>query len=112
MALRPIMPLRNIVDQILMERWKERQPIMRANHDCDCCYALYRRGEGYCRQPAKAFQTRRPVHIYYDKGLSNAKRYAAFMQHAYDENKVVAREGYAVFGDSFDPSVSSSSSVE
>jgi hypothetical protein len=34
------------------------------------------------------------------------------MQHAYDENEAVAGEGYAVSGDSFDPSVSSSSSVE
>jgi hypothetical protein len=29
MALRPVMPLRTIVDQILMERWKERQ-----RHSC------------------------------------------------------------------------------
>jgi hypothetical protein len=41
MALRPVMPLRTIVDQILMERWKERQPIKRENHDCDCCRDLY-----------------------------------------------------------------------
>jgi hypothetical protein len=112
MALRPVMPLRNIIDQILMERWKERQSIVRANWDCDYCVAPYRRGKGYCGEPAKAFRTRRPVRIYYDRGLSNAERYAAFMQHAYDENEAVAGEGYAVSGDSFDPSVSSSSSVE
>jgi hypothetical protein len=34
------------------------------------------------------------------------------MRHAYEENKAVAREGYAVSNDSFDPSMSSSSSVE
>jgi hypothetical protein len=112
MALRPIMPLRNIVDQILMEQWKERQPIVRANRDCDCCVVLYRRGKGYCGEPTKAFRTRRLVRIHYDKGLSNAERYAAFLRHAYDENEAVAEEGYTVSGDSFDPSVSSSSSVE
>ena len=112
MALRPVMLLRNIIDQILMERWKERQPIMRANHDCDCYYALYHRRERYCGEPAKAFQTLRPVCIHYDKGLSNAKWYAAFMQHAYDENEAVTKEGYAVSGDSFDSNVSSSSTVE
>jgi hypothetical protein len=79
MALRPVMPLRNIVDQILMERWKERQPIVRANRDCDCCVAPYRRGEGYCGELAKAFQTQRPLRIHYDRGLSNAERYAAFI---------------------------------
>jgi hypothetical protein len=111
MALRLVMPLRNIVDQILMERWRERQPIMRANRDCDCYIASYRR-EGYFGEPAKAFRTRRPLRIHYDRGLSNAERHAAFMRHAYDENEVVAEEGYVVSGDSFDPSVSSSSSVE
>ena len=84
---------------------------MRANHDCDHYYAPYHRGEGYCREPAKAFQTRRLVRIHYDRGLSNAKRYAAFMRHAYDENKVVG-ERYVVSGDSFDPSLSSSPSTE
>jgi hypothetical protein len=112
MALRPVMPLRNIVDQILMEWWKERQPIVRANRDCDCYIAPYRRGEGYCGEPAKAFRTRRPVRIHYDRGLSNAERYAAFMRHTYDQNEAVAGEGYIVSGDSFDPNVSSSSSVE
>ena len=34
------------------------------------------------------------------------------MQHAYDENEVVAREEYTVSGDSFDSNVSSSSSIE
>ena len=63
MALRLVMLLQNIVDQILIERWKERQPIVQANHDCDCCYAPYCRGEGYCREPAKAFQSLRPVRI-------------------------------------------------
>jgi hypothetical protein len=33
MVLRPMMLLRTIVDQILMEHWKERQPIVRENHD-------------------------------------------------------------------------------
>jgi hypothetical protein len=112
MALRPVMPLQNIVDQILMERWKERQSIVRANRDCDCCVAPYQRGEGYCGEPAKAFRTRRPARIHYDKGLSNAERYAAFMRQAYDENEAVAGEGYIVSGDSINPSMSSSSSVE
>jgi hypothetical protein len=112
MALRPVMSLRNIVDQILMKRWKERQPIVRENWDCDCCVAPYRRREGYCGEPTKAFRTRRPVRIHYDRGLSNAEHYATFMRHAYDENKAVAGEGYAISGNSFDLSVSSSSSVE
>ena len=34
------------------------------------------------------------------------------MRHAYDENEAIAREGYAVSGDSFDPSVSSLSSAK
>jgi hypothetical protein len=112
MALRPVMPLRTIVDQILMERWRERQPIVRENRDCNCCVVPYRRGEGYYGEPTKAFPTRRPLRIHYDRGLSNAERYAAFIWHAYDENEVVAGEGYAVSSDSFDPKVSSSSSVE
>ena len=33
------------------------------------------------------------------------------MRHAYDKNEVVAGEGYVVSGDSFNPSDSSSSSV-
>jgi hypothetical protein len=37
MALRSMMPLRTIVDQILVEWWRERQPIVRANQECDCC---------------------------------------------------------------------------
>jgi hypothetical protein len=45
-------------------------------------------------------------------GLSNAERYAAFIWHVYDENEALVREGYTVFGDSFDPSESSSSSTE
>jgi hypothetical protein len=107
MALRPVMPLRTIVDQIFMERWKERQPIKRENHDCDCCRDPYRRGEGACGEPTKAFKSRRPLRIHYDRGLNNAERYAAFLQHAYDENEAVQGEGYAVLGDSFDPSESS-----
>jgi hypothetical protein len=85
---------------------------VRANQDCDCCVVPYRRGEGYCGEPAKAFRTRRPHCIHYDRGLSNAEPYAAFMRHAYDENEAVAGEGYTVSGNSFDPNVSSSSSVE
>jgi hypothetical protein len=112
MALRPVMPLRTIVDQILMERWTQRQPIVRENHDCDCCRDPYRRDEGACGESTKAFKSRRPLRIYYDRGLSNAKRYAAFLRHAYDENEVVRGEGYAVLGDSFDPSESSSSCAD
>jgi hypothetical protein len=52
------------------------------------------------------------LHIHYDRGLSNAKRYAAFIQHAYDKNEALVGEDYAVSGDSFDPSKLSSSSVE
>jgi hypothetical protein len=112
MALRPVMPLRTIVDKILMERWKEQQPIVHENHDCDYCRDLYRRGEGACGEPTKTFKSRRPLCIHYDKGLSNAKRYAAFMRHAYDENEAVQSEGYVVSGDSFDPSESSSSCAD
>jgi hypothetical protein len=112
MALRPVMPLWTIVDQILMERWRARQPIVRANRDCNCAVASYRRGEGYCRETAKAFRSRRPVRIHYYKGLSNAERYAAFMRHTYDENEVAVREEYQVSGDSFDLSESTSSSTE
>jgi hypothetical protein len=95
-----------------MERWREKQPIVQANQECDCCVIPYQRGEGYCGKLAKAFRTRRPLHIHYDRGLSNAECYASFMQHAYDENEVVAGEEYAISGDSFDPNVSSSSSIE
>jgi hypothetical protein len=112
MALRPVMPLRTIVDQILMERWKERQPIVRENHDCDCCRDPYRRGEGACGEPTKAFKSRRPLCIHYDRDLNNAERFAAFLRHAYDENEVVEGEGYAVSSDSFDPSESSSSCAD
>jgi hypothetical protein len=112
MVLQPVMPLRTIVDQILMERWRARQPIVRANRDCDCVVAPYRRGKGYCGEPAKAFRSRRPLRIHYDRGLSNAERYAAFMQHAYDESEAVVGEGYQVSGNSFDPSKSTSSSTK
>jgi hypothetical protein len=112
MALRPVMPLRTIVDQILMERWKERQPIKRENHDCDYCRDPYRRGEGACGEPTKAFNSRRPLRIHYDRGLNNAERYAASLRHAYDENEAVQGEGYAVSGNSFDPSESSSSGAD
>jgi hypothetical protein len=106
------MPLRTIVDQILMERWKERQPIKRENHDCDCCRDPYRRGEGACGEPTKVFKSRRPLRIHYDRGLNKAERYAAFLRHAYDENEAVQGEGYVVSGDSFDPSESSSSGAD
>jgi hypothetical protein len=112
MALRPVLPLRTIVDQILMERWKERQPIKRENHDCDCCRDPYRRGEGACGEPTKAFKSRRPLCIHYDRDLNNVERYAAFLRHAYDENEAVQGEGYAVSCDSFDPSESSSSGAD
>jgi hypothetical protein len=85
-----------------------RQPIKRENHDCDCCRDPYRRGEGACGEPTKAFKSRRPLRIHYDRGLNNAERYAAFLRHAYDENEAVQGKGYAVSGDSFDPSESSS----
>ena len=109
MALRPVMPLRTIVDQILMERWKERQPIRRENHACDCCRDPYRFGEGSCGEPTKAFKSRRPLRIHYGRGLSNAQWYAAFLRHAWDESEAVQGEGYEISGDSFDPSNSSSS---
>jgi hypothetical protein len=112
MALRPVMPLRTIVNQILMERWKERQPIKRENHDCDYYRDPYRRGEGACGEPTKAFKSRRPLHIHYDRGFNNVERYAAFLRHAYDENEAVQGEGYAISGDSFDPSESSSSGAD
>ena len=92
-----------------MECWREWQPIVRENHDCDCCKDLYRRREGACGESTKAFKSRRPLHIYYDKGLSNAEKYAAFLWHAYDENEAVQGEGSVVSSDSFDSSKSSSS---
>ena len=104
MALRPVMPLRTIVDQIFMERWKEWQPIVHENHNCDCCRDSYQRGEGSCGEPTKEFKSCRPLRIYYNRGLSNAERYAAFLWHVYDENEAVQGEGYVVLSDSFDPS--------
>jgi hypothetical protein len=112
MALRPKMLLRTIVNQILMERWKERQPIVHENHDSDCGRNPYRRRDGACGEPTKAFKSHRPLRIHYDRGLSNAERYAAILRHAYDENQAVQGEGYAVSGDSFDPSESSSSCAD
>ena len=112
MALRPMMPPRTIQDQILMECWKERQPIVCENHNCDYCRDLDQRGEGSCGEPIKAFKSCRPLRIHYNRGLSNAERYAAFLRHAYDENEAMQGEGYAVSGDSFDPSESSSSSTD
>jgi hypothetical protein len=41
MALRLVMPLRTIVNQILIERWRARQPIVQASRDCDCIVAPY-----------------------------------------------------------------------
>ena len=92
-----------------MERWKERQPIVPYNHNCDCYKVPYRRGEGSCGEPTKAFKSSRPLCIHYEKGLSNAERYAAFLRHVYDENE---GDGYAVSGNSFDPSESSLSGVD
>ena len=109
MALRPLMPLRTIVDQILMECWKERQSIIYENHNCNCCRDPYRKREGACGEPTKAFKLLRPLHIHYNRGLSNAKRYAIFLRHAYDENEAMQGEGYAVSGNSFEPSKLSSS---
>jgi hypothetical protein len=111
MTLRPVMPLRTIVDQILMDWWRARQPIVRTSQDCDCVVVLYRRDEGYCGEPTKAFWTRRSLRIHYDRGLSDAERYAAFMQHAYDKSKAFVGEGYQISGNSFDPSESSSFST-
>jgi hypothetical protein len=111
MALQPVMPLRTIVDQILMEQWRAWQPIVCTSRDCDCAVAPYQREEGYCGEPTKAFRTQRPLQIHYDRGLSNAERYAAFMQHAYDKSEAIVGEGYQVSGDSFDPRESSSSST-
>jgi hypothetical protein len=85
---------------------------MRASRDCDCIVVPYRRGEGYCGEPTKAFRSQRPLQIQYNQGLSNTDWYAAFMRHAYDKSEAVVGEGYQVSGDSFDPSESSSSSTE
>ena len=111
MALRLVLLLWTIVDQILMECWKEWQPIVCENHNCDCCRDLYQRGEGSYGESTKAFKSCRPLRIHYDRGLNNTERYAAFLQHEYDENEAVQGEGYAVSGNSFDPSESSSSSA-
>ena len=51
MALRPVMPLKTIVDQILIER----QPILYENPNCNYCRDPYQRGEGSCGESAKAF---------------------------------------------------------
>ena len=112
MALRLVMLLRTIVDQILMERWKEQQPIVCKNHNCNCCRDLYWREKGACGEPTKAFKSYRPLRIYYDKGLNNAEKYAAFLRHVYDENEAIQGQAYAVSGDSFDPSESSSSCAD
>ena len=112
MVLRSVMPLKTTVDQILMERWRVRQPIVQANQDCNCILAPYRRNKGCCGESAKVFRTRRPVRIHYNRGLSNAESYAAFIWHAYDENEVVIGEGYQVSGGSFNRSKSTSSSKE
>jgi hypothetical protein len=95
-----------------MERWKERQPIKRENHDCDYNRDPYRRGEGACGESTKAFKSCRLLCIHYDRGLNNAERYAAFLRHVYDENEAVQGEGYAVLGDSFNPSESSLSCAD
>ena len=104
MALRPMMLLRTVVDQILMEHWKERHLLCVKIMICDCCRDPYRREEGACGEPTKSFKSCRPLRIYYNRGLSNAKRYATFMRHAYNENEAVQGEGYVVSGDSFNPS--------
>jgi hypothetical protein len=108
----PIMPSRTITDQILMEWWRKQQPIVLASRDCDCYIEPYQRGEGYCRKSTRAFRSWRPLRIYYNRGLNNAKRYAAFIWHAYDKNEALVGEGYTVSSDSFNPSESSSSNAE
>ena len=95
-----------------MERWKERQPIVRENNNWDCCRDPYQRGEGSCAEPTKAFKSRRPLCIHYNRSLSNAERYVAFLHHAYDENEAEQGDGYVISGNSFDPSESSSLGVD
>jgi hypothetical protein len=95
-----------------MEWWRERHPIVRANQEYDYRVAPYQRGEGYCGEPTKAFQSQRPLCIHYERGLCNTKRYDAFMWHVYDKKEVVVGEEYAISGNSFDPSESSLSSVD
>lgn len=51
-------------------------------------------------------------YIYYERGLTNTKQYAAFVQHTYDENEAIIGEGYGVSSDSFKSNKSSSSSVD
>ena len=88
-----------------MEKWREQQPIMRTSQDCDCCIESYLGGKGYCGEPVRAFQScRQPPLIHNNMGLNNTKRHAAFMQHSYDKNKVLVKEGYVASKDSFDPS--------
>ena len=112
MALRPVMPLRTVVDQILIECWKKRQPIVSENHNCDYYKDLYRREEGACGESTTAFKSRRPLRIHYNRGLSNTKRYATILRHTYDENEAMQGEGYAISCNSFDPSESSLSCVD
>ena len=112
MALRSVMPLRTIVDQILIERWRAQQPIVWASWDCDYTVAPYRRGKGCCGEPTKVFRSRRLVRIHYNKGFSNTEWYAAFVRHTYDKNEAAVGEGYQVSSDSFDPSESTSSSTK
>ena len=106
MVLRLVMPLRT-VDEILIECWKERQPIVYENHNCNYCKDPYQRGVGACGEPTKAFKLHRPLCIYYDRGLNNAERYATFLRHAYDEIEAMQGKSYAVSGNSFNPSKSS-----
>ena len=82
------------------------------NHNCDYCRDPYRRTEGSWGEPTKAFKSHRPLCIHHNRGLSNTKRYTAFLRHANDENEAMQGEGYAVWGNSFDLSESSLSSAD
>ena len=112
MALRLVLPLKTIVDHILIECWKERQPIVHENHNSNYCRDPYRKREGSCNKPTKIFKSCRPLCIHYDRGLNNVERYVAFLQHAYDENEAKQGEGYVVSSNSFDSSESSLSSTD
>ena len=75
-------------------------------------WLLYQSEEGYYRESMIVFRTYWLLCIYYTRGLSNAERYVAFMQHMYDINEVIIGNRYDVSDESFDPSASSSFTVD
>jgi hypothetical protein len=61
---------------------------------------------------SQAFTTARSLVLFRIGKQTSRQRYAAFMRHVYEKNEAVVGEGYAISGNSFDLSESSSSSVD